>query len=96
MKKYSHLENLLSKYFTQFQNTADKGIDVGAFDQERALIQIRERIRNKSNVSFTKLLVAACVIIASGISLYLISTHSTTKIVTFNTRVGEVKTLNHK
>lgn len=93
MKQNSPLENLLSKYFSQFQNLADADSNVGHFDQEKSLHKIQQIIRSKRNPSFTKLLVAACLIVACGLSIYLINSPSKTEVVIVTTAVGEVKSI---
>lgn len=93
VKQNSPLENLLSKYFNQFQNLADTDSNAGHFEQEKSLHQIQQIIRNKRNPSFIKFFVAACLVVACGLSLYLINSRSKPEIVVVTTAVGEVKSI---
>ncbi len=91
MKSNSPLENLLSKYFNQFQNSANGNSNVSNFDQEKSLQKIHQKIRSKGNLSFVRLFAAACLVIACGVSIYLINSRSVIDMIAFSTATGEVK-----
>lgn len=93
MKENSPLENLLSKYFNQFQNLGDVDSNVGHFDQEESFHKIQQIIGKKHKPSFAKLFIAACLIIACGVSFYIINDRSKAELVVVTTAVGEIKSI---
>ena len=93
MKKNSPLENLLSKYFNQFQDLTEEEVNIGQFDPENTLHQIKKRINKKNHHNYNKYIVAACLAIVCGVSLYVFSPIAKVQTVTASTKVGEIKTI---